>query len=286
MKKLLTVFLLLAMSLSVFVSCASGASVSIGMIRAKNELVTMFLSDVEMNSFTETIVYAEDDFTYEIYYERAQNIYAAYNICETVGDYRLYAYEGSVYTEDENGICAVLLLNGNYSHFVSNYLEGEFPLDGNSLNQKNSKKGEDGAMIVQYASTLTPQTAATLSAFGITGKETVLSTYTIKDDFVSSISYSLEDQNGTREFASRSFEKSSEKEERFASVAELAPSVSVDIIFVGQENSGRHFEVPTGVYVGVYPGENKWEFFRDEACTVPYSYGEEKITEDLAIYVK
>lgn len=249
-----------------------------------------------MNSFNETIEYYRDgeiDFVYDIYYGRAENIYAAYNILETVYDenklvdYRLYAYEGAVYAEDENGICAVLLLSGNYSDFVNAYIDGDFPLDGHRLDQKSSARLDDGATTVTYSSTLTPQTTAKLTAFGLKGGEKILSTYTIEDDdFISAISYAIEDESGTRTVANRSFSKSATKgNDGFASVASLEKTITVNFVFVGEENSGRNFKVPAGVYVGAYTGENEYAFFKDEACTVSYSYSDEKITEDLTIYV-
>ena len=295
MKRIFTFLVFLAISLSCFASCG-GTSVSIGMVRSKNDLKTMFLSDIHMNSFHETIEYYRDDeidFVYDIYYGRAENIYAAYNILETVYDenktvdYRLYAYEGDVYTEDENGICAVLLLSGNYSDFVNAYIEGDFPFDGYRLDQKSSTRSDDGATMVTYASTLTPQTTAKLAAFGLKGGEKILSTYAIEDDdFISAISYAIEDESGTRTVANRSFSKSSEKNtEAFASVASFEKTITVNFVFVGEENSGRNFKVPAGIYVGAYTGENEYAFFKDEACTVSYSYSDEKVTEDLTIYV-
>ena len=288
MKRLLALLVLAAMVAACLISCG-GTSVSIGMVRSQNNLKTMFLHDVNMNAFKETIVYAEDGFTYETYYERAENIYAAYNICETVGDYRFYAYEGSVYTEDENGVCAVLILSGNYSDLVNEYVNGTFPFDSAQLNQKNSAASENGAVKVTYASTLAPQTAAKLTSFGIQGGETILSTYTIEeDDFISEISYVIQDKIGERDFATRRFQKFSEKEPLFEFVKALATqaTVSVDFVFVGEETQGRHFDVPAGVYVGAYIGENEYSFYKDEECTVSYSYLDEKITENLIIYVQ
>lgn len=295
MKRIFTFLVFLAVALSCLTSCG-GTSVSIGMVRSANDLKTMFLSDVNMNSFNETIEYYNDDeidFVYNIYYGRAENIYAAYNVLETVYDenmlvdYRLYAYEGDVYTEDENGICAVLLLSGNYSDFVNMYIEGDFPFDGHRLNQRSSTRSDDGATVVTYASTLTPQTTAKLAVFGLKGGETILSTYTIEeDDFISAISYAIEEEGGTRAIASRRFSKSSNKAEgEFAAVSSFEKTLTVNFVFVGDENSGRNFKVPAGVYVGAYTGENEYAFFKDEACTIPYSYLDEKITEDMTIYV-
>ena len=96
----------------------------------------------------------------------------------------------------------------------------------------------------------------------------------------------IEDENGIRALANRKFFKSAEKEDLFTSVSSLDATVPVNFVFLGAENSGRSFKVPAGVYVGAYTGENAYEFFRDEACTVPYSYLDEKITEELTIYVK
>ena len=295
MKRIFTFLIFLAVSLSCLASCG-GTSVSIGMVRSKNNLKTMFLSDINMNSFNETIEYYRDDkidFVYDIYYGRAENIYAAYNILETVYDenkmvdYRLYAYEGDVYTEDENGICAVLLLSGNYSNFVNAYIDGTFPLDGQRLDQKSSTRADNGATMVTYSSTLTPQTTAKLAAFGLKGGEKILSTYTIDDDdFISAISYAIEDESGTRAVANRSFSKSATKgNDDFAPVASFEKTITVNFVFVGEENSGRNFKVPAGVYIGAYTGENEYAFFKDEACTVLYSYADEKITEDMTIYV-
>ena len=295
MKRIFTFLVFLAVALSCLTSCG-GTSVSIGMVRSANDLKTMFLSDIDMNSFHETIEYYHEDkvdFVYSIYYERAENIYAAYNILETVYDenmlldYQLYAYEGDVYAEDENGICAILLLSGNYTDFVNAYIEGDFPFDAHRLDQKSSARTDDGATVVTYTSTLTPQTTAELAALGLKGGEKILSTYTIEeDDFISAISYAIEDESGTRDIATRHFSKSSDKNnEAFAPVASFEKTITVNFVFVGEENSGRNFKVPAGVYVGAYTGENDCEFFRDEACTVPYSYLDEKITEDMTIYV-
>lgn len=295
MKRIFTFLVFLAVALSCLTSCG-GTSVSIGMVRSANDLKTMFLSDIDMNSFHETIGYYHEDkvdFVYSIYYERAENIYAAYNILETVYDenmlldYQLYAYEGDVYAEDENGICAILLLSGNYTDFVNAYIEGDFPFDAHRLDQKSSARTDDGATVVTYTSTLTPQTTAELAALGLKGGEKILSTYTIEeDDFISAISYAIEDESGTRDIATRCFSKSSDKNnEAFAPVASFEKTITVNFVFVGEENSGRNFKVPAGVYVGAYMGENDCEFFRDEACTVPYSYLDEKITEDMTIYV-
>lgn len=295
MKRIFTFLVFWAVALSCLASCG-GTSVSIGMVRSANDLKTMFLSDINMNSFHETIEYYREDkvdFVYSIYYERAENIYAAYNILETVYDenmlldYQLYAYEGDVYAEDENGICAILLLSGNYSDFVNMYIEGDFPFDAHRLDQRSSTRSDDGAMVVTYASTLTPQTTAKLEAFGLKGGEKILSTYTIEeDDFISAISYAVEDESGTRAVANRRFSKSSDQNNNaFAPVASFEKTITVNFVFVGEENSGRNFKVPAGVYVGAYTGENEYAFFRDEACTISYSYLDKKITEDMTIYV-
>ena len=274
-------------------------SVGIHALRLDNEVANLFLWDksvlsYEILSHSESIVYknvdGEDIFSAEYYYEEADRLYtndAMYNICETIGDYRLYAYEGYVYTETEKGITAVLLFGHTYQEFCKLYLEDDFPLDGGLLSQQNSKK-ENGKTIAEYHATLTPLQASKLKSFGIDGTETVETRYTIVDNkLIESVEYTIIDGEQKYLFAVRNFENNLEKKNGvFASVSSLTPSVSVDIVFVGNENKGRHFEVPTGVYVGIDVADTQYEFFFDEACTIPYSYETEKVSENIIIYAR
>ena len=290
MKKIISLGLLLAILCSM-VSCGNGTSIAIQAVRLDNEVENLFIWDKEIQSLTETIVYKDaignDAFSAEYYYEDAKDIYAMYNVRETIGDYTLYAYEGSVYTETEKGITAVILFSCTYTDFISSYLQSTFPLDGEVLNQKSSQKS-DGNVIAYYHSKLTPQQTAKVQSFGIDGTETIETRYVItSDNFISSIDYSVIAKGYAHLLATRSFEKKSEKQEGvFDAVSDLKKSVSVDFLFVGEEQQGRHFEVPAGVYLGIDTADYDYEFFRDEACTIPYQYDEQIVSENIILYVR
>ena len=290
MKKIISLGLLLAILCSM-VSCGNGTSVAIQAVRLDNEVENLFIWDKEIQSLTETIVYkdaiGDDAFSAEYYYEDAKDIYAMYNVRETIGDYTLYAYEGSVYTKTDKGITAVILFSCTYTDFISSYLQSTFPLDGEVLNQKSSQKS-DGNVIAYYHSKLTPQQTAKVQSFGIDGTETIETRYVItSDNFISSVDYSVIAKGYTHLLATRSFEKKSEKQEGvFDAVSDLKKSVSVDFLFVGTEQQGRHFEIPAGVYLGIDTADYEYEFFRDEACTIPYQYDEQIVSENIILYVR
>lgn len=290
MKKIISMTLLLAM-LFCIVSCGKGTSVAIQAVRLDNQVENLFVWDKEIQSLTEKIVYKNKDgnevFVSEYYYEDAKDIYSMYNICETIGDYKLYAYEGSVYTETEKGITAVVLFSCTYTDFISSYLQGAFPLDGEVLNQKSSHKDGEN-IIAYYHSTLTPQQTAKVQSFGIDGTETVETRYVItKDNFISSIGYTVIAKDSSVLLAQRFFEKKNEKQAGvFDAVSSLTKSVSVDFIFVGTEQQGRHFEIPAGVYLGIDTADYEYEFFCDEACTIPYEYDKEVVSENVILYVR
>ena len=273
------------------VSCGSGVSVSIHALRMDNEVKNLFLYDKDVTSYAEQIVYKDpagkDVFSASYYYEKADDIYAMYNVCETIGDYKLYAYEGKVYTETEKGITAVVLLSSTYSNFIQQYFDAEFPLDGEMLDQQRSEK--DGDKIIGYYHTvLTPQQTAKVKSFGLDGTETIETRYTIVNDkYIESVEYTILNGDERYLFAKRDFTPASEKKAGvFDAVASLTPSVALDIIFVEDANKGRHFEVPAGVYIGIDTADNHYAFFEDEACTVPYSYDAEVVTEDTVIYAR
>ena len=290
MKKIISLGLLLAIFCSM-VSCGNGTSIAIQAVRLDNEVENLFIWDKEIQSLTETIVYKDaignNAFSAEYYYEDAKDIYAMYNVRETIGDYTLYAYEGSVYTETEKGITAVILFSCTYTDFISSYLQSTFPLDGEVLNQKSSQKS-DGNVIAYYHSKLTPQQTAKVQSFGIDGTETIETRYVItSDNFISSIDYSVIAKGYAHLLATRSFEKKSEKQEGvFDAVSDLKKSVSVDFLFVGEEQQGRHFEVPAGIYLGIDTAGYDYEFFWDEACTIPYQYDEQIVSENIILYVR
>ena len=285
---LLTAGLLLTFCL---VSCANGASIAIYRIRLDNEIENLFRWNMELNSYRETVSYVNRDgsprFSYQIYYERAENLYSGYNLYEEIGDYKLYAYEGAVYADAGDGLCAVLLLGSTYLDFIGEYLSGEFPFDAESLTQRYSRT-ENGNVVAEYQSELTPQRAAALSEFGIDEMDEIVSRYVISSDgLILSVDYSVLDESGEiYPVCSRTFWTSEEKETAFSEIAELEASVSVDVIYVGEENTGRHFTVPAGIYVGFDTGSTDYSFYYDEECTQPYSYLDEKITEDLVVYAK
>ena len=151
MKKIISMILLLATLLCIS-SCGKGTSIAIQAVRLDNQVENLFIWDTKIKSLTEKNVYKDKDgndvFVSEYYYEDADDIYSMYNICETIGNYKLYAYEGAVYTETEKGITAVILFSCTYTDFISSYLQDSFPLDGEVLNQKNSQK--DGENIIAY----------------------------------------------------------------------------------------------------------------------------------------
>ena len=102
-----------------------------------------------------------------------------------------------------------------------------------------------------------------------------------------SVDYTVIGENESYLFANRSFEKTTEKKaDVFSAVASLQKSVKVDFIFVDGEQNGRHFEIPSGVYLGIDTADYAYEFFCDEACTQPYEYDSEVITEDIVLYVR
>ncbi|MBR7161761.1 MAG: hypothetical protein IKD07_05025, partial [Clostridia bacterium] len=239
MKKIISSVLLLAI-LCCMASCGSGTSVAIQAVRLDNQVENLFVWDKEIQSLTEKNIYKDKDgndvFTSEYYYEDAKDIYSMYNIREAVGDYKLYAYEGSVYTETEKGITAVVLFSSTYTDFIASYLKSAFPLDGDILNQKRSEKDGDN-IVAYYHSKLTPQQTSKVQSFGIDGTETIETRYVITDEnFISSIDYTVIAKDSSQLLATRTFEKKNEKQAGvFDSVASLTKSVSVDFIFVGEE---------------------------------------------------
>lgn len=288
MKRVISLLAALLISLS-FISCGRGASVSIYKIRTANEIKNIFLQNAEVDAYRETVTYLNRDgstrFSYELYYERAEDIYAGYNICESVGDYRLYAYEGVVYADEGDGLCAVILLSGSYAEYIDGYLTGEFPFDTDTLDQQYSKSEGENTMI-EYHSVLTPQRAAELAVYGIDENDKIVSKYTVAGSFILSIEYSILNETDSYPIAVRTFEKSEEKDSLFDLVSGLENSVAVDILYVGEEKEGRHFSVPSGVFVGVDTGSADYSFYYDEACQRPYSYRDGKITQDLVLYAK
>jgi len=290
MKRIFGIILVVAMVFAM-ASCGNGVSIAIQAVRLDNQVEHLFVWDKDIQSLTETITYKDktgsDVFTAQYYYEDSSDIYAMYNVCETIGDYKLYAYEGSVYTETEKGITAVVLFSSTYTDFLKSYLTSDFPLDGEVLNQKSSSK-KDGAIHAKYHSKLTPQQTAKLRSFGIDGTETIETDYVVIDEkFISSIDYTVIAKDETYLFANRRFEKANEKKAGvFDSVSSLKKTVAVDFLFVDAEQQGRRFEIPAGVYLGIDTADYEYEFFCDEACTVPYEYDSAVVSEDVVIYVR
>ncbi|MBQ2988995.1 MAG: hypothetical protein IKM00_01995 [Clostridia bacterium] len=290
MKKIFAAILLIATVL-LTASCGKGTSVAIHAVILDNKVENLFVWDKEIMSLSESVTYKDksgnETFKAEYYYEDAADIYSMYNICETIGDYKLYAYEGSVYTETEKGITAVVLFSSTYTEFLASYLKSDFPLDGQVLDQQSSSR-KDGAVHAAYHTKLTPQQTAKLRSFGIDGTETIRTDYVITDDnFISSVDYTVIAKDETYLFANRSFVKGTEKKAGvFDSVSSLQKSLTVDFIFVGEEQQGRHFEIPSGVYLGIDTADYEYEFFYDEACTEPYEHDRAVITENTVLYVR
>ena len=290
MKKIFAIALLCAM-IFCMAACGNGTSIGIHAVILDNQVENLFVWNKEIASLTETVVYKDksgiDTFNAEYYYEKSKDIYSMYNVRETIGAYTLYAYEGSVYTETEKGITAVVLFSCTYTEFLSSYLKSEFPLDGQVLRQQSSKS-DGNTFYAKYHTTLTPQQTAKLRSFGIDGTETIETNYVITGgNFISSVDYTVIAKDETYFFASRAFEKTTEKKTGiFDSVSSLQKSVKVDFIFVGAEQQGRHFEIPSGVYLGIDTADYEYEFFYDEACTQPYEHDRSVVTEDVVLYVR
>ncbi len=288
MKKLLCLLLALMLSVSLFVSCGSGTSIAIGALRLDNQVENLF-KFTNAVSYRETLTYTDKDgnptFTAEYYYEVAEDIYSAYNLMETIDDYTLYAYEGSVYTETKDGMTAVLLLSGSYLDFVNTYFAADFLLDGETHIQRSSETKDD-LILAQYETVLTPQQQARVSEFGVKENDKIVSNYAVRNSIIESIEYFLERDGELTPLAMRKFHVSNEKEDRFGSVKALSEEkVSVDFVFLNGENQGRHFDVPKGVYVGMEIGARNYSFYYDKDCTIPYNHDEAPITENLTLYV-
>ena len=92
MKRIFAAILLIAM-VFVMASCGSGTSVAIHSVILDNQIENLFIWDKEIMSLTETVTYKDksgnDTFSAEYYYEDSSDIYAMYNVCETIGDYKL-----------------------------------------------------------------------------------------------------------------------------------------------------------------------------------------------------
>ena len=288
MKKLLCFLLALMISVSLFTSCGSGTSIAIGALRLDNEVENLFRF-TDAVAYDETLVYTDKNgvptFMAKYYYEVAEDIYAAYNLVETIGDYRLYAYEGSVYTETEKGITAVLLLSGTYLNFVKQYLEADFLLDGDTLIQRSAETDDD-VVYARYEAVLTPQQHARVSELGIKENDMIISDYTVRDSIIEKVAYSVERDGEIFPIAERDIRVLNEKENRFERITSLTQeTVTVDFVFVNSTVQGRHFEVPKGVYVGMETGSFNYEFFLDADCTIAYSFADAPITESIIIYV-
>lgn len=295
MKRTMAVLILLALICTAFLSCGPGASISIYAVRLDNQIKNLFLRCADMAAYRETITYWDENgkeaFSYSLYYERSEDIYSGYNICETIGNYSLYAYEGAVYTKDRSGITAVLLAGGTYGAYIDGYLTGAFPLDSDQLNQKSSESTADGFVAV-YQAKATPVQASAASELGVVAGDTIEFRYTIEKtdgfSFIRSIEYSIIKAGETVSVpvAMRSFEILSDKENCFEAVKELTSAVSVNIAYVGEEKESRHFSVPSGVFVGIDTGTTAYGFFYDPECTQPYCYKDNQITKDLFLYAK
>ncbi len=272
----------------VFVSCGNGTSIAIGALRLDNEPLNLF-KFTEAQSYHEIITYQDangnETLTAEYYYEKAEDIYSVYNVIETIGDYTLYAYEGSIYTETELGMTAVLLLSGTYKEFVEAYLDASFPLDGDSLIQRSAESEED-LTYATYEAVLTPQQTARASVLGVQEGDMIVSVYGVRDSVIESVEYQIERDGTLIPAAKREITISDEKDDRFASVKALSEeTVSVDFVFVGSEAQGRHFEVPKGVYVGMETGDHDYLFYLDENLQNMYSFEDGPITRPLTLFV-
>ncbi len=288
MKKLCCLLLAAVFCLTALVSCSGGTSIAIGALRLDNEPMNLF-KFTDTQSYHEVITYQDtngnETFTAEYYYEKAEDIYAAYNLVETIGDYTLYAYEGSIYTETELGVTAVLLLSGTYKDFAEGYMTPSFPLDGDILIQTEGDEIDD-VVYATYRSGLTPQQTARASVFGVQEGDQIYSSYAVRDSIIESVTYEISRGDQMIPAAKREITVSDEKEDRFASVKALSSEkVGVDLIFVDSEVQGRHFDVPKGVYVGMETGAYAYTFYLDAELQNAYSYEASPITEPLTLYV-
>lgn len=291
MKRIWT-WLLIFVCLLTFSSCG-GRSVSIYLVLRNNEIEAQFLYRQNLESLTETVEYMAHGerpaFSYEIYYERAEDIYSKYNICETVGNTALLGYEGSVWTQNGDGLCAIALLGGTYLQFLDGYLTGAFPFSCEKLNQISSAANGE-TTVVRYYSEVTPQQAAALREFGVTVSDRILTEFEIDGaSWIRSISYAVE--NGktgeTTEMARRTFSASETKREGvFDAIPADAETIAVEVTYLGEDKQGKLCRVAVGVPVGFDTGEELYDFFYDEAATLPYSYADGAPSGDLRLYAK
>ncbi len=289
MKKLLSFAIAAALSLMLFTSCGSGTSLAIGALRLDNEPINLFRF-TEILSYDETVTYTDVEgsplFTANYYFETAEDAKYSYNVVETIGDYRLYAYEGKVYAETEKGMTAVLLLRGGtYLDFTKRYLDADFILDGDTHLQRNAKT-ENDVTVAEYETVLTPQQTARASELGVEDGDKIVSVYRVRGPYIESVAYSIEKDGQQIPVAKREIKVSNEKIDHFASVKALpTETVTINMIFTDGKTQGQSFEVPTGVYVGFEIGDYDYTFYLDAECTTVYRFDESPVTETLTLYV-
>ena len=108
MKKLVSLICVAVMLLAL-ASCGGGKSVPVSIV-AQNNKTGALLSGGTV-AYTEKIEYFSQGLSYEIYYELSSNFSYLYSVAEKIGDYALYAANGSVYTEKGGETCTVLFAN-------------------------------------------------------------------------------------------------------------------------------------------------------------------------------
>lgn len=302
MRRLIGILLLLAL-LCALVSCGPGASVPFFTLQTRASFDQVW-TDPNILSFTEVVNYS--DFSYSLYYERAEKAVNRYNICEKRPDilyldkphssitkekvpaYSFCAHEGELYAVNGDVIYTILPLFDLYSDFVRSYETLTHPLDAGTHYQIRATAMEDGTKTVSYRSEITLAMEADLAGYGAAAGQYVFSEYTVDENGrYLSISYSI---GATEEAAAwvckRDFTYSSEKaSDVFASLPDQSESVTVTLTL--PSGSGESYRIPRGIAIGIdLPGSNRTiECYRDADMTEPFDT-KTLITDNITLYVK
>lgn len=286
MKRLIGFLLILAL-LCALVSCGPGASVPFFNLQTRAGFDHVW-TDPSVMSVTETVDYP--DYSYSLYYERAQKDVNRYDICEMhAHSYSFYAYEGTIYALNGDETYVILPLFDLYSDFVRSYETLAHPLDAGQHYQIRATVGEDGSKTVCYRSQITLAMEADLAGYGAVAGQYVFSEYTVDENGrYRSISYSV---GAAEEKATwvcrRDFTYSSERNaEVFAELPDLSDPVTVTLLL--PSGSGNSYRIPRGIRIGIdMPKAGRTiECYRDAGMTELFDTQNTPITEDITLYVK
>ena len=290
MKKIISAFVALSLTVMVLVSCSSGISVPYYTLAMDNYGENVFDAYDAVN---EMITYYKDGeavYGYSLYMEISKDKSFAYNIYETAGDYTLIGHEGELYSVKDGKMHAILQADKNtYFDYVKNYEKRDHILDQGEKYQKYSKPLENDGTEVSYYAKVTPIIAADLYEYGITENDRIVSTYTLdKDRYYQNIVYSVEHSDGTQEkIAERKFEYGTVRDV-FEKVPSLSDTVDVTIVYYnGTINEIRDtYKVPKGLYIGIDAGEEKVSFYTDASFETEFDFENAVAENSMVIYAK